>query len=94
VPDLAHNLRTFPTRFPDVRLQPLQNIDFSAYKNTRLTEALTFQFRVEFLNAFNHPWFAALDANGLNVTNSRFGWYRHEETNQNRLIALVAKILW
>jgi hypothetical protein len=94
VPDLVHNLRTFPTRFPDVRLQPLQNIDFSAYKNTQLTEALTFQFRVEFLNGFNHPWFAALDANGLNVTNSRFGWYRHEETNQNRLIALVAKILW
>jgi hypothetical protein len=94
VPDLVRNLRTFPTRFPDVRLQPLQNVDFSVYKNTRLTEALSFQFRAEFLNALNHPWFAALDGNGLNVTNARFGWYRHEETNQNRLIALVAKLMW
>jgi len=59
-----------------------------------LTEALNLQFRVEFLNGFNHPWFAALHGNGQNVTKSRFGWYRHEETNQNRLVALVAKILW
>jgi len=34
------------------------NVDFSIGKNTRLTERLNLQLRVEFFNIFNHPNFA------------------------------------
>jgi hypothetical protein len=37
------------------------NVDFSVTKNTKLTEALTMQFRAEFFNIFNHPNFALPD---------------------------------
>jgi hypothetical protein len=94
-PNLNFNLRTFPTRFSDVRLYPLQNLDASLYKNTSITESIKLQLRVEFLNAFNHPWFSRLRApQSIDVTNPTFGYYRLEEGNQMRLVALVAKVLW
>jgi hypothetical protein len=40
------------------------NVDFSITKNTRLTERLNLQLRVEFFNIFNHPNFA-LPANTI-----------------------------
>jgi len=93
-PNLTFNLRTFPTRFPDVRLYPLKNVDFSLAKHTALTERVTFEFRAEFLNGFNHPWFSRLDGNATDVTRATFGWYRRQEGNQMRLIALVGKLVW
>ena len=77
-----------------MRRFPLKNVDIGLYKNTRISERLTFQFRAEFLNAFNHPWFSNMDGNSTNVTNARFGWYVQEEGNQNRLIAMLGKIVW
>ncbi len=93
-PNTAITYRNWPTRFPDVRRFPLKNVDIGLFKNTRISEWLTFQFRAEFLNAFNHPWFSNMDASASNVTNARFGWYRQEEGNQNRLIAMVGKFIW
>lgn len=87
-------LRDFPSRFPDVRLQPLQNLDLSLAKHTRLTERLGLEIRAEFLNATNHPWFSSLHSRGADVTREQFGWYEQEEQNQNRQIALVAKLRW
>ncbi|PYV82746.1 MAG: hypothetical protein DMG05_27560, partial [Acidobacteria bacterium] len=93
-PNLAFTYRNWPTRFPDVRRYPLKNVDIGLYKNTPISERVTFQFRAEFLNAFNHPWFSNMDANSTNVTNARFGWFVQEEGNQNRLVAMVAKFIW
>jgi hypothetical protein len=33
----------------------LTNVDFSIFKNTRITEAFNIQFRAEFFNVLNHP---------------------------------------
>ncbi len=42
-----------------VRLDAIDNWDFSLAKNTPLTEALNLRFTAEFYNIFNHPRFAA-----------------------------------
>jgi hypothetical protein len=55
---LGSNYRLMPTRFNDVRSDGVNNWDLSAIKNTRIRENVTFQFRGEFLNAFNHAMFA------------------------------------
>ncbi|HEU0140944.1 MAG TPA: TonB-dependent receptor [Bryobacteraceae bacterium] len=93
-PNLSYQLRTWPTRFPDVRLYPLKNVDFSVSKRTPIGERMNVELRADFLNAANHPWFSRLHNNGTDVTRPEFGWYFLEEQNQNRLIALVLKFSW
>jgi hypothetical protein len=56
---LANNIRTFPLRFGNLRVEPTNNVDFSFMKYTRIKESMSVQFRVEMLNAFNHPWLSA-----------------------------------
>ncbi len=75
---LANNIRTFPSRLPGFRGQPLDLWDLSVIKNFNVTERLKFQLRGEFLNAFNHPQFA--DPN-TDPTSSNFG----KVTTQNNL---------
>ncbi|MGC1651043.1 MAG: carboxypeptidase regulatory-like domain-containing protein [Candidatus Sulfotelmatobacter sp.] len=59
-----------------------RRLDFSTFKDFRLTERFTMQFRAEFFNIFNHPNFNApnFGGNGVvavpnsgNFTNSNFG---------------------
>ncbi len=59
-----------------------RRLDFSTFKDFRLTERFTVQFRAEFFNIFNHPNFNApnFGGNGVvavpnsgNYTNSNFG---------------------
>jgi hypothetical protein len=45
--------------------------DVTVYKNTRLTENLTFQIRFEFYNLFNHPNFTGVQNN---LSQSNFGF--------------------
>jgi hypothetical protein len=54
---LAFNLRTFPSRLPSFRSQPLNLWDISLIKNFLFNEHARLQLRGEFLNAFNHPQF-------------------------------------
>ena len=42
---------------PDVRGPGTRNLDFSLFKNFKLTERLSLQFRAEAFNAFNTPIF-------------------------------------
>jgi hypothetical protein len=42
-----------------IRLDAIDNWDFSVAKNTRLTEAVNLRFTTEFFNTFNHPRFGA-----------------------------------
>ncbi len=54
---LASNVRTFPLRLDSVRADVVNNVDLSLIKNTRLAGNTQLQFRLEALNAFNHPLF-------------------------------------
>jgi hypothetical protein len=44
-----------------LRQDGMQNVDFGAFKRTRLTESVNLEFRSEFFNLFNHPNFASPD---------------------------------
>jgi len=85
-------LRNFPTRFPDVRSKPLDTWEISAYKEFPVRERLRVQFRADFQNAFNYPFFARLMSN--DVANSRFGQLRPEDTNEARRIVGVVKLVF
>src|SRR5207244_1003563 len=67
---LASNIRSFPSRLPGMRGQPVNLWDISLTKNFSFTENIRLQLRTEFLNAFNHPQFN--DPN-LDPTSSNFG---------------------
>ena len=43
---------------PATRAPGLTNFDFSAFKNFKIRERATLQFRAEFFNLFNHPQFS------------------------------------
>ncbi len=48
-----------------------QSVDFSIYKDTRVSERVNTQFRVEFFNLFNHHNYAPPDVNPVDESN---GW--------------------
>ncbi|HEY1272808.1 MAG TPA: hypothetical protein VGF08_12520, partial [Terriglobales bacterium] len=87
---LSNHVRTFPTRFGNLRLPPTNNVDASVIKNTRLKERTMLQFRTEFFNAFNHPVF-----NGpqLSPTSSAFGTISGVY-NLERHIQMALKLTW
>jgi hypothetical protein len=69
---LASNVRTFPLRFGFLRADYINNFDLGLFKNTRITEKTSLQFRTEFLNAFNTPLLFTSQIN-LNPTATAFG---------------------
>ncbi|MEW6128014.1 MAG: TonB-dependent receptor [Acidobacteriota bacterium] len=69
---LASNVRTFPLRLGYIRADYINNFDFGLFKNTRITEGTSLQFRAEFLNAFNTPLLFTSQIN-LNPTQTAFG---------------------
>jgi hypothetical protein len=87
-------LRTFPTRFPDVRSKPLNVTDLSLYKELNITEKIKWQIRCDAHNAGNFPWFGVLDSNGNNVTRPLFGHLRADIGNETRVIVGVMKLIF
>jgi hypothetical protein len=87
-------LRTFPTRFPDVRSKPLNVTDLSVYKEFHFGEKLKWQIRCDAHNAANFPWFGVLDSNGNNVTRPQFGHLRADIGNETRVIVGVMKLIF
>jgi hypothetical protein len=87
---LSNHIRTFPTRFGNLRLPPTNNVDGSIIKNTRIRERVSLQYRCEFFNAFNHPVF-----NGPNLTptNSAFGTVG-SVYNLERHIQMALRMTW
>jgi len=87
---LSNHIRTFPTRFGNLRLPPTNNFDYSVIKNTRIKERLMLQYRAEFFNGFNHPVF-----NGPNLTptNSAFGTVG-SVYNLERHIQMALRLNW
>ncbi len=55
----SNHVRTLPFFFPDVRRDNINNVDLSLLKNTRITEGVRVQFKLDFINAFNEPYAAA-----------------------------------
>ena len=67
----------------------LVNFDMSVFKNARILERATAQFRVESFNAFNHK---NLNNPDVNVDDSNFG--RIVGAAAGRIVQLGAKILF
>lgn len=65
------------------------NWDFSAFKNIRITERFTSQFRAEFFNVFNHTSFSSI---GTNVDSGLFG--QVYGTHDPRIIQLGLKVMF
>ena len=49
----------------------INNWDISLFKNNRITETVTLQFRAEFFNAFNHAQFTSFDSTVGSATYGR-----------------------
>jgi hypothetical protein len=87
---LANNIRTFPSRLPGFRRQPLNLWDLSLIKNFSIKERVKIQLRGEFLNAFNHPQFG--DPN-TDPTSSDFGKVT-SQSNLPRNVQLGLKVVF
>ena len=88
---LSNNFRVFPTRFNNLRQDGSNTIDASLLKNTKLTESVRLQFRVEFFNLFNHPAFNSPD---LNPTSSTFGRITSQANDIGRVGQLGLRLIW
>jgi hypothetical protein len=84
------HIRTFPSRFPNLRLPATNNVDASIIKNTRITERVNLQYRCEFFNAFNHP---VMNGPNLSPTSSAFGTIT-SVYNQERHIQMALRMTW
>ncbi len=67
---LASNLRTFPTRFANLRADSVKQIDFSVIKGFAITENVKLTYRCEFFNSTNRAIFNGPD---LSPTSGTFG---------------------
>jgi hypothetical protein len=84
----SSHVRTFPTRFPALRLPATNNVDASVIKNTRIHENVNLQYRCEFFNAFNHP---VMNGPNLSPTSSAFGTIT-SVYNQERHIQMALRV--
>jgi hypothetical protein len=87
---LSNHIRTFPTRFGNLRLPPTNNFDYSVIKNTRIKERVMLQYRCEFFNGFNHPVF---NGPNLSPTSSAFGTVG-SVYNLERHIQMALRLTW
>ena len=75
---------------PDIRNDGIRNFDLSLFKDFKVLERLTAQFRGEFLNAFNTPRFGGP---GTGVTGTTFGVISGQ-ANTPRQVQFGLKLLW
>jgi hypothetical protein len=87
---LGSNIRTFSSRFGNLRIDGVNNWDLSMIKNTSITERVNFQLRLEMFNALNHPIF---DSPQLSPTNAAFGKITNQP-NLARNIQLGARLVF
>jgi hypothetical protein len=72
-------IRNVPTTLDNLRNQAFLNVNLSISKNFNLSEGKRLQFRAEWLNAFNTPYFGA----GINLdpSNQAFGFVTTQRNN-------------
>src|ERR1044071_6558776 len=87
---LSQSLRTFPSQFATLRQDGVNNLDFSAIKNTNITQRVNLQFRCEFFNFLNHPSF---NPPNLTPTATDFGRIT-SQANLARSTQLALRLVW
>jgi hypothetical protein len=87
---LASHLRTFPTRFGNLRQDGTNNVDLSLLKDTAVKERVKIQFRTDFFNALNHPQFGTPNTA---PANSSFGKIT-AQYNLPRTVQMALKLVW
>jgi hypothetical protein len=87
--DFANYIQAYPTRWNDVRASRVSNIDMGLRKSFRATDRVRLQLRLDAFNAFNHPRFAAPDAN---PSDSNFGQVAKSQQNQPRGIEVGMRV--
>jgi hypothetical protein len=85
-------LRTWPTRFPDVRFTTLKNCDLSLFKDFKIRERVRLNLRLESYNVTNTPWFSSLAT--TNVTAVNFGNLTLSQNNEPRSFQLGGRLIW
>ena len=88
---LGNNLQTLSTRFTGVRADGINNLDASMFKNVKVTERITAQFRFETYNTANHIQFAAPNTNPVSTA---FGTVTAEKGHGQRQVTFGAKLLF
>ncbi|MBL8241016.1 MAG: TonB-dependent receptor [Bryobacterales bacterium] len=88
---LGSNIRTMSSRFTGVRSDGINNVDASLFKNFRVCEGYSLQFRMESFNAFNHVQFANPNtAPG----NTAFGTVTGEKGHGQRQMTFALKLVF
>lgn len=87
---LGANIRTFPTRFANIRDDATNTVDLSVLKNFRIHERLKLQYRCESFNTMNRPQFGSPS---VNVTSSAFGKIS-SQGNLPRILQMALKLVW
>ena len=87
--DFASFVRSYPTRWNDVRAPGVNNLDAGIYKNFRPVERVKLQVRFETFNTLNHPRFPAPETN---PGSANFGRITPNEQNNARQIQMGARV--
>jgi hypothetical protein len=87
---LSMNLRTFPTRFSNLRQDGVDQLDFSVIKAFHITERVALTYRAEFFNSTNRAIFNPPD---LSPTSSTFGRIL-SQANQPRRIQMGLRLVF
>ena len=87
--DFADFIRTYPTRWGDVRASRVNEANLGLYKNIHLVERANLQLRFDAFNALNHPRF---DAPNTNPSSPNFGRVTPAQLNNARQIELGGRL--
>jgi hypothetical protein len=85
-------LRTFSSRFPDVRFMDYRSLDLNLSKDFPIFERMRGQIRVTAINLTNTPYITQLQNN--NVTNVQFGQLRPAQNNDPRALFLDLRFIF
>jgi hypothetical protein len=88
---LQNNIRIHSSRFTGWRADGINNLDSSLFKNLRITERFTAQFRIETYNTLNHVQFAEPNTSPASTA---FGTVTQEKGHGQRQVTFGAKLLF
>lgn len=87
---LQYNIRTFPTKFANLRSDGTNNMDASVIKTFSIRENLKLQYRFETFNTANHVMFSGPS---LSPTSTGFGKIT-SQANLQRRTQMALKLVW